>query len=90
VQFGAPVSRTQAFAVNVNTVESDLTPVDIEETEAFDGIPLVHRTSWQRPDALAVGPIARPGHLHVGLLYAVLGLLFVESFLAWRFGHHAR
>ena len=41
------------------------------------------------PRCPGASPIARPGQLHVSLLYAVLGLLFAETFLAWRFGHHA-
>jgi hypothetical protein len=90
VRFGPPVSRTQSFAVNVNTAESDLALLGTEElqNEVWPGIPFVHQTSWQNLDAGDAGRIARPGRLHVDLLYAVLGLLFVETVLAWRFGHH--
>jgi hypothetical protein len=34
--------------------------------------------------------ISRKSGLHRNLLYAVLGLLVFETFLAWRFGHTAR
>ena len=89
-RLGPPFSRSQSFAVNVNTAESDLSPVTVEElqSEIWPGVPFSCQTSLQAADARAAGPIVRPGHLHVELLYLVLGLLFVETFLAWRFGHH--
>ena len=41
------------------------------------------------PAAADEEPLAsRPGRVHVALLYVILGLLFVETILAWRFGHH--
>jgi hypothetical protein len=83
---GRPPSRSWSFAVNVNTAESDLAPIAVEELPF--GI-FSYQPTWQATDARTAGPIARPGRLHVELLYAVLGLLFLESFLAWRFGHHA-
>ena len=47
-----------------------------------------HQTSWQDLGDRPVGRI-RPGSgLPKGLLYTVLALLFVETFLAWRFGYH--
>jgi len=30
-RFGSPVNRTETFAVNVDTAESDLAPIDLEE-----------------------------------------------------------
>jgi hypothetical protein len=33
--------------------------------------------------------VSRRGELHRSLLYGVLVLLMLESFLAWKFGHHA-
>jgi hypothetical protein len=32
--------------------------------------------------------VGQRGELHRPLLYAVLLLLLLESFLAWKFGHH--
>jgi hypothetical protein len=92
LRLGPPPGPSQSFAVNVDTVESDLAPLDPEtlRNEVWPGIPFVHRTSWQdagRPQAMG------PRHGHVGLpavlLYAVLGLLFLEILLAWRFGRYA-
>jgi len=89
-RFGAPLKREEAFAVNVDTVESDLTQIDPEElqNEVWPGIPFVHQTSWLDFAAAGPGsPIRSRSRLHVGLLYAVLGLLFAETFLGWKMGH---
>jgi hypothetical protein len=93
MQFGPPVSSVHTFAMNVNTAESDLTPLGIEEFQSevwpAEKVPITYQTSWQNLDTRAAGAIAQPEQLHVGLLYGVLGLLIVETVLAWRFGHHA-
>jgi hypothetical protein len=88
---GPPVSRSQSFAVNVDIRQSDLAQLSQEDlrSDVWPGIPFLYQTTWQNLDARGASPIARPGQLHVSLLYAVLGLLFTETFLAWRFGHHA-
>jgi hypothetical protein len=81
VEVGAPLDRREAFAVNVNTAESDLTkiaPEDLPKQFATE-----RRTNLDDPGAPA---IRRRSGVHKNLLYAVLGLLFVETFLAWRFG----
>ena len=89
-RFGAPVNRTQTFAVNVDTTESDLAAIAPEElqNDVWPGISFVHRTSWQ--DFAAAGrasPSGSGSRLHVGLLYAVLGLLLLETLLAWTMGY---
>lgn len=78
------------FAVNVDTAESDLTPLTASELESdvWPGIPFAHHTSWQNLDEHPTADLTRQSKLHVWLLYALLGLLFCETFLAWRFGHH--
>jgi hypothetical protein len=89
-RFGQPVNRSQTFAVNVDTVESDLARVDPEELrdEVWPDIPFVHQTSWQDAQTIpTVGPNRAGSQLQVDLLYAVLGLLFLETFLAWRLGY---
>ena len=66
------------------------TQIDPEElqNEVWPGIPFVHQTSWQDFAASGPGsPIRSRSRLHVGLLYVVLGLLFLETFLAWKMGH---
>jgi len=91
VRLGPPIDRTQTFAANVDTAESNLTQVDPEElrNEVWPGIPFLHQTSWQDSGETAVGSPNREGtRLHVGLLYAALGLLFLETFLGWKWGYH--
>ena len=90
-RFGPPLGRSETFAVNVDAVESDLTQIDLGElqNEVWSGVPFVHQTSWQDLGATAPGgPIRGGSRFHVGLLYAVLGLLLVETLLGWKMGYH--
>jgi len=89
-QFGPPISRSDAFAVNVDPVESDLARISPEELrdQVWREVPFVHQTTWQNLDDQPDRRIGRPSGLPKALLYALLALLFVETFLAWRFGHH--
>ncbi len=90
VQPGQPAGRGQLFAVNVDTVESDLAAIGPEElqTDVWPGIPFLHQTTWQDLDATAaaVGAAHGRNRLHVNLLYAALGLLLFETFLGWKMG----
>jgi hypothetical protein len=85
VEIGAPLDRKQAFAVNVNTAESDLAKIAPEE------LPREFTTHQKSDldDAEAPAIVKRSG-LHKSLLYIVLGLLFSETFLAWWFGNARR
>jgi hypothetical protein len=89
-RFGSPIHRTQSYAVNVNTVESDLAHLGQDQlrNEVWPGIPFLYQTTWQTEERQPIGPVVGPRRLHVDMLYTVLGLLFLESFLARRFGHH--
>ena len=89
-RFGPPVNRDLSFAVNVDPAEGDLTQLGRQQlrNEVWPGIDFDYQTTWQKPDGQPGVSIHRPGHLHVVLLYLVLGLLFLETLLAWRFGHH--
>jgi hypothetical protein len=85
VALGAPIERDEAYAVNVDTAESDLTKIPPEELPrqfAAHG-----RTNLDDVDTPGIHQ--RSG-LHKTLLYCVLGLLFAETFLAWRFGRATR
>jgi hypothetical protein len=85
VELGAPISREEAFAVNVDTSESDLTKL------AADELPKEFTTHKRANLDDAESPsIGRRSGLHKSLLYCVLGLLFLETLLAWRFGHATR
>lgn len=89
-EFGPPLARTDWFAVNVNTAESDLAQLSADELrdEVWPDIPFVHQTTWEALDEQPATTVGRSAGLLKTLLYAVLGLLFFETFLAWRFGYH--
>lgn len=81
----APAKVEEAFAVNVDTAESDLTKL------APDELPkefLIY--GKQGLDESEAPKISTRSGLHKYLLYAVLGLLFSETFLAWWFGRATR
>jgi len=69
--------------VNVGTAESDLTRLPSEELPKEFVTHLTHRHN--NLDDAGTPSIGRRSGLHKLLLYGVLGLLFFESFLAWRF-----
>jgi hypothetical protein len=72
----------ELFAVNLDTAESNLTRIDpLDLPKSF----LMNRQT-DGDDSDAPTPSRRSGANRL-LLYGVLGLLFVESFLAWRFGN---
>ncbi len=80
-ELGPPIEREESFAVNVDTSESNLAKIDRMELPA--GFTTEARTNLD-----VVGEIVnRHSGLHKSLLYGVLGLLLLETFLAWRFGH---
>ncbi|MBN2474131.1 MAG: VWA domain-containing protein [Pirellulales bacterium] len=89
-EFGPPIDQQRRFAANVDTVESDLTQLSEDQLrhEVWPGVAFQHRTSWQSADGGMTAPILRPPRLHLDLLYLALAMLFMETFLAWRFGHH--
>ncbi len=85
VEIGPPVSREEAFAVNVDTAESDLTKLPVDELpKEFK----THRRS--NADEVDMSSLGRRSGLHKLLLYGALGLLFGETFLAWWFGRAGR
>jgi hypothetical protein len=85
-QFGSPLGRSQTFAVNVDTAESDLASIDVERlrSEVWPDIPFVYETSWQDsgPAALILASAAK-NRLHVDLLNAAAVLLLAETLLGW-------
>jgi hypothetical protein len=79
-QLGPPVLQEQQFAVNVDTRESDLKPLDREAMPPeFDADLEIDATT----DPL---PGSRPRQLFRYLLGLVLILLLTESLVAWRLG----
>lgn len=89
-RFSAPTPTQQLFAVNVDAAEGDLTQLDADELQTgfWQGVDLVHQTTWKDLDERPTAEISQRSRLHRWLLYSVLGLLLVETFLARRFGHH--
>ncbi|HEX3727728.1 MAG TPA: hypothetical protein VHV08_15845, partial [Pirellulales bacterium] len=82
VELGPPVARRELFAVNVDTAESDLSRLEPEDLPKE--FTTHRRASLEEMDA---GSTSHHGGLHKTLLYMALGLLLIETFLAWRFGH---
>jgi hypothetical protein len=90
VSFGPPLATEDLFAANVDPKESDLARIEPDELrELLPSWRFVYLTNWQ---AIASGQSSvteNRGELHRYLLVAALVLLFVESFLAWKFGHYS-
>ena len=84
-------ARSQLYAVNVNTTESQLAAIDRTELQknVWPDISLSYENAWQAEATHTSATIARPGQLHVGLLYALLALLLAETIVAWRFGYQS-
>ena len=77
-------STKQLFAVNVDTVESDLAKVSPDELPG--GPPLGQEADV---DGTPSAVLSARGGLHSLLLYTALVLLLVESSLAWYLGYRA-
>jgi hypothetical protein len=79
------------YAVNLNTVESDLSQIDAEElaSDVWPGVPFYHHTNWRDLGDEPATEIVRRSYLHRWLLIAVFGLLVAETFLAWLFGRRS-
>jgi len=88
VRIGPPLAQEWSFAANPNPIESDLAKLDgIGIAERLPGWNFTHLTNWKELSR-STASVGRRGELHRPLLFAALALLFCESFLAWRFGHH--
>src|SRR5262249_37692808 len=88
VRIGPPLSADSTFAANTDPAESDLAKLDRNAlADLLSGWKFHYLTNSDQltEDAASV---SRRGELHRPLLYGLLILLLVESFLAWKFGHH--
>jgi hypothetical protein len=90
VQFGPPLAKTEAFAVNVDPAESDLRTITADElqSDVWPDLPFAHQTTWEHSDQPALARAGRSSKFPGGLLCGVFVLLLVETVLARRFGHH--
>jgi hypothetical protein len=83
VEYGPPLVKQELFAANVNTTESDLSRVSLDDLrddlwpgiafETFDG-----QVASEEPTS----PVVRRDALHHWLLYMALALLLIETALA--------
>ena len=88
VRIGPPQGSESAFAANPDPAESDLSRLDSTALQAqFPGWSFMHLTNWHELTRSAAS-VGRRGELHRPLLYSALFLLLLESFVAWKFGHH--
>jgi hypothetical protein len=88
VRIGPPLATEASFAANPDPAESDLAKLDQTGlSQRFPGWNFVHLTNWRELSGNAAS-VGRRGELHRPLLYGALVLLLLESFLAWKFGHH--
>ncbi|MBN2578483.1 MAG: VWA domain-containing protein [Pirellulales bacterium] len=91
LRFSDPARGRRLYAVNVNPAEGNLAAVspDRLRNDVWPGVACTIQTTWQDLDRPGATPSwAAPTGLQVELLYGVLCLLFFETLLAWRFGHH--
>jgi hypothetical protein len=88
VKIGPPLAVESSFAANPDPAESD--PAKLDKAGLTDRLPgwsFTYLWDWKELTKSATS-VGRRGELHRPLLYGALMLLFVESFLAWKFGHH--
>ena len=87
-RFAAPIDGSLLFAVNVDTVESDLARLSPGELQAdvWPGAAVLPQSAWQNAAHSPLATSLAPAGLQAELLYTVLALLFLETFLAWLFG----
>jgi len=79
---GSASARESKFAVNVDTMESNLARID--PADLPKGFTMNRAADLEEVDQDLA---AHRGSLSKMLLYAALGLLFAETCLAWRFGN---
>ncbi len=91
-ELGPPISRRQVFAVNVDPRESPLARISPEEleTEEWPGVPFFHQSGPEQTSDRPVAQAGRQSGLPKLLLYLAMALLFLETYLARRFGYYAR
>lgn len=87
---GPPIGRTEWFAANVDTQESDLASLRQEDlrSEVLPGIDFTYQTEWEDTPAATektVRVVSTSSGLARSFLLAALCLLVIEQLMAWRF-----
>jgi hypothetical protein len=86
----AGVDGEWPFAVNSWARESDLARMTADELKTmFPGWEFAITDRWDEAQAVASAGPSVSGEFHRPLLYAALAILFLETWLARRFSHHA-
>jgi len=87
MEFGLPLNRKELFAVNVDPRESLLECMDEKELKSslFSSVDMSYRTQFRDSGQTSLGPVSSRDGLTRWLLYLVMGFIFVEQVLAWRF-----
>jgi hypothetical protein len=87
-RFAAPIDSSLFFAVNVDTVESDLARLSPGQLQSdiWPGVVVLPQSAWQNAAHAPLATSLAPASLQTELLYALLTLLLLETFLAWLFG----
>jgi hypothetical protein len=88
IKIGSPPALEAEFAANPDPAESDPAKLDGSSlAQRLPGWSFSHLTNWRELTRNAAS-VGRRGELHRHLLYGALALVLLESFLAWKFGHH--
>lgn len=87
MEFGLPLARTETFAVNVDSRESDLARLEKDELtdELLADVDAVYRASWREFQHRTDAESHRRGGLSRTLLATALCLLLIEVVMAWKF-----
>lgn len=90
VEIGPPISKSELFALNVDTAESNLAKLDLDElrNDIWPGVPF-ETFDGQNPVDAAATPTVRRDWLHQWILWAVFGLLLTEVGVACAFGRRS-
>lgn len=87
--FGPPIDEKWLFAVNSWPAESDLARWSADDLRTtFPGWEFTISDRVQSTKVYGAASAIGQGEFHRALLALALTLLFVETFLAWKFGHH--
>ncbi len=88
LRIGPPLAVESTFAADPDPEESNLAKLDrsaLEQRLPGWSFVLLNNSPELSKNAASV---SRRGELHRPLLYGALALLLMETFLAWKFGHH--
>jgi len=87
VILGVPLGRSELFAVNVDSRESDLRKLSEKQlqTELLADVEFEYRTRWQDFARSTDAMVSEQGHLTRWLLIATFCLVLVEQLMAWNF-----